>query len=474
MKIINRIKYLTILFLTGVLIISCQKDDPAKTQTANENNVYVNNWILENMQLWYFWNNQMNTTGDKNTDPDAYFHSLLYSGDRFSWIQDNYQELLNSLKGITKEAGFEFTLYREAAGSDNVIAQIVYVKPNSPASSAGLVRGDVITHINDTHFTVSNYKDLLELMKQNYSIRYKSANPDTKSFGDEKTASLAPVEYTEDPNYLSKVIEVSDKKIGYYVYNFFADGPTATSTSYITGMDNIFQNFKSQGITDLVLDLRFNSGGSETSANNLSSLIGLSVDSSKIFVKKQYNSTVEAEISKLPNSESYFTAKFRTKDANVGSQLSNNRVYILTSHRSASASELVINALKPYMDVYIIGDTTYGKNVGSFSLFEENDPKNTWGMQPIVVKVFNTLNQSDYSEGFVPNIEKLDNSLYIYPLGDTKEVLLAQAIAQITGTIISSREADSPQLHPVGHSIDNKRRSYNLLMDKNHIPAISF
>jgi carboxyl-terminal processing protease len=462
--------YQTALFFVAAAILLGCKHDPDPTP-ANANNTYVNNWILENMQYWYFWKDQMSTSGDKNQAPDTYFKSLLYSGDRFSWIQDNYQELLNSLKGITKEAGFEFVLYREASGSNDVIAQVVYVKPNSPAATAGLVRGDVITHINDQHFTVANYQDLLELMKENYTIKYKSTDAETQTYSAEKTASLTTTEYTEDPNYLHKVIEANDRKIGYYVYNFFADGPTSGSKVYNDAMDAIFSEFKSAGITDLVLDLRYNSGGAETSANNLASLIGTGVDNTKIFAKKQYNDKVEADFQKEANAQEYLTSKFSTKTQNIGSQLTNSRVYILTSHRSASASELVINALKPFMDVFIIGDTTYGKNVGSISLYAENDSKNTWGMQPIIVKVSNTLGQSDYSTGFYPNVIHPDKSLFVYPLGDTRETLLSLAIGQITGTASTGRDMlNAPRLDEIGHSLDGKRRSYNLIMDRSHLP----
>jgi carboxyl-terminal processing protease len=458
-----------ILFFGLSFFSACHEDDN-KPAVTNEANNHVNSWILENMNTYYLWNDQMNTSGDKNQDPSTFFKSLLYSSDRFSWIQDNYQDLLNSLKGITKEAGFEFVLYRESQGSDNVIAQVVYVKPGSPAETAGLVRGDVISHINDKQFTVTNYKDLLGEMSANYTIRYKSINVADETFSDEKTTSLSTVEYSENPNFLHKVIEINDHKIGYYIYNFFADGPDAASQVYTNEMDQVFADFKAAGITDLILDLRYNSGGAETSANNLASLIGVGVDSSKVFASKHYNTTIEAELKKEANSESYFTAKFRTKVQNIGSLLQNNRVYILTSHRSASASELVINALKPYMDVFLIGDVTYGKNVGSFSLYDETDPKNKWGMQPIVVKVFNSLGQSDYSSGFTPNVTQLDNGLFIYPLGDTKEVLLGNAIGQITGTATTGRAASvGEELQVIGHSLDAKRRSYQLTVEQKNL-----
>jgi carboxyl-terminal processing protease len=460
--------YYGILLSVTLIFASCSKDDPSPSPNANSAaNTHVNDWILENMQYWYLWKDNMAAGADKTQAPDAYFKSVLYSGDRFSWIQDNYQELLNLLKGVTKEAGFEFVLYKDKENTNNVIAQISYIKPNSPAAAAGLVRGDIITHINDKQMTVDNYQSLLDEMKSTYTIRYKSEDPAAETFSEIKTASLSPVEYSEDPSFMHKVIEVNDRKIGYYVYNLFADGPTASSTTYNDEMDQIFAEFKAQGITDLVLDLRYNTGGAETSATNLSSLIGNSVNASKVFAKREYNSVVMDAIVKDPTlGPTFLTRNFKTKDSNIGSLLKNNRVYILTSHHTASASELVINSLRPYMDVFLIGDVTYGKNVGSISLYDDKDAKNTWGMQPIVVKIFNSLGQSDYASGFTPNVLDKDNRLYIYPLGDPHEALLAHAIGQITGTETSGRIAPrGDEREIVDHSVGHNRRSYSLIID---------
>jgi C-terminal processing protease CtpA/Prc len=269
----------------------------------------------------------------------------------------------------------------------------------------------------------------------------------------------------ENPNYLSKVFEINGRKIGYYVYNFFATGTDNEAAVYDAEMDNIFAGFKAKGITDLVLDLRFNSGGSEVSANNLASLVAPD-PGNKLFFRREYNSKVENEILSDPNAGTDFLqSRLKTKAQNIGSQLS-GRVYILTGSRTASASELIINGLNPYMDVFLIGDVTYGKNVGSISLYDDTDPKNTWGMQPIVVKVYNSLNQSDYSNGFAPDIENKDNNIFIYPLGDPREELLSQAIEQITGVPTSGRKKFVGKTSEViGHSLDSKKRSFTLTVE---------
>ena len=447
-----------------VVVVSCDDNDDPTPAGISQNDIRINDWIQENMEYWYLWSNELPGSPDKNKKPDEFFQSLLTDDDRFSWIQENYQDLLNSLQGINREAGFEFVLYKED-GSENVIAQILYVKPASPAENAGLKRGDAITHVNNQQLNTSNYQAVLKSITEgNFSITYKPLLIDEEKFDVAKTVSLTSVIYTENPNYLSKVIDVGDKKIGYYVYNFFSSGTDGNRQKYDAEMESIFAGFQSKGITDLVLDLRFNSGGSEVSANNLASLIAPSPQN-KIFFRREYNPQVEEEILSDPGlGESFLTSRLEAKAQNIGDLLS-GRVYILTSTRTASASELIINGLNPYMDVFLIGDVTYGKNVGSISIYDENDSQNTWGMQPIIVKVYNSLNQSDYSNGFSPDIHDEDNDPYIYPLGDPREELLGKAIEQITGAPFPGRKTQGEKKEIIGHSLDSKRRSFMLNMD---------
>lgn len=447
--------------LLALIVFSCNNNEPEHPNTE------VNNWIYSNMNYWYYWNADLPASSNSSQNPDVYFNSLLNENDRFSWIQNNFLELKDLLQGVGKEAGYEVALFRERVDTDVLIGQIVYIKPGTPAEAAGLKRGDRINRINGMPITLSNYKNLLSSISEEHLLTYQSLDLASQAFGAEQELKVSSVVYAENPNFLTKIFEYNDRKVGYYIYNLFSVGPTSTSTQYNDEMDQVFAGFQSAGITDLILDLRFNSGGAETASTNLASLLGKDVDATKIFSFREYNANVTATIKKDPELiDQYLSIEFINKSQNIGSQLRNNRIYILTGSRTASASELLINGLRPYMDVFLIGSKTVGKNVGSITLNEENNPNNTWGMQPIVSKSFNSLNQSDYSAGFNPQILLEDNSEFPYPLGDPQERLLSRALQEITGETNSGRlNPYNPMGAEAGHSLDLKKRSNVLLLD---------
>ena len=180
-------------------------------------------------------------------------------------------------------------------------------------------------------------------------------------------------------------------------------------------------------MNELVLDLRLNGGGLISSADLLSSLIVKNPNANNVIHQDEWNANIKVKYPTLSN-----PTKFTVQPNN----LNLDRLVVLTSNGTASASELVINSLRPYMDVVIIGQNTYGKNVGSITIKDDQTPARwAWGMQPIVLRTVNSKGESAYGTktGFTPNFVVSDNVYPFKPWGDESETLLKKALEVITG-----------------------------------------
>jgi hypothetical protein len=182
----------------------------------------------------------------------------------------------------------------------------------------------------------------------------------------------------------------------------------------------------------------------------------------KVMNKKVFNATYTEYLTKQ-NGTSAFVTNFQNEANNIGDL---NRVFVLTSNGTASASELIINNLKPFMEVILVGDHTYGKNVGSFTI---TDDKNRWnyGLQPITFKIANSLDQSDYGtvNGFLPNIQVSDNVLPFKLLGDPAETLLSTAL-NVIGPVAYKANATSSNPKMIGSLIQKEAIGDNRNLDK--------
>jgi C-terminal processing protease CtpA/Prc len=452
----------SILFLAlAALAFSCQDNEDPLPAVDPGSDAAVNRWVLDVMEQVYYWLDDMRAPIAETSDPEDYFESLLFRPtDRFSVIYPDYQELINSLNGVTLEAGYEFTLYRDNQNENNVLAEVTYIKKNSPAAQVDLKRGDVIDRINGTQMTLSNYQELLGEIDGLHSLSFRRFDTNTGTFTPQSDVTLTAVQLAENPNFLDTIYTIDSEKIGYVVYHFFSPGP-GEDPVYDLEMDEIFGKFKAEGIDHLIVDFRYNGGGFVSSAVNLASLIAPGVSSSSVFSKTKYNDFLMENVETLRNVQT----PFRAKAQNLGNTLKGNRVYILTSSRTASASELIINGLRPYMDVFIIGDKTTGKNVGSVPFEDEENTQNTYGILPIVSQSFNSLDQSDYTTGFVPNITVRESQERLRPLGDLNELLLRTAISQITG-IPSGARFQQLDRKDVGSTLDSKVRNGVMIEQK--------
>lgn len=420
---------LLLFILACTVVVSCQNDDDNALSAPIDP---VNQWIFANMDFWYFWTDEMARDIDQSIDPEDYFDALLFEGDRFSIIVDDFDGLINSLDGVTLEPGYEVAFFRES-GTNNVLAAITYIKNPSPASDIGLVRGDLIRSVNGQSMDVDNFGSVFSQIFQNHTIEYLSFNASMESY-EERTADLIVEQVVENPNFLDSIYTTqSGAKVGYYVYNFFRRGVDG-GAEYQSEQEEVFADFKAANIEELIIDLRYNGGGSTSAAIDLASFIAPGVVEGDLFFSNSWNDRAEESITNDPDlGTEFLTGRFLNKNFNIGEQLA-NRVYVLTGSGTASASELIINGLRPFIDVIVVGDTTVGKNVGSVPFGDSNNENNNYGILPITFQIENVLGQSDYAEGFVPNILVNDLELPLLELGDINEPLLSNALADIDGT----------------------------------------
>lgn len=419
---------------------------------------YVNGWIYENMEIYYLWNDKLSKSPNYSLNPKKFFDSILYKynkntnpqGDRFSWIQEDYQELLNSLSGVAShEIGFEYIFIAANEERTQYYALVLYPRKGSDAHAKGITRGTFVTQVNGQNITPDNYRSVFggTGTKTLSTAKWELNSENQYRLADTGTVSVQMhSNFAENPIYLDSVYTVGDKKIGYLAYNFFAPDKGDKSYSYDKQLMNTLGNIKAKGASEMVLDLRYNGGGSVSTAVALASALVQNRSTNNVLVTSQYNAIVHNALLKEEGKDYnkvYFIDKISTDKTTIDvPSLNLPKLYVLVTGWSASASELIINGLKPYMDVILIGETTYGKNVGSISLYEKNDAKNKWGMQPIVVRYANSLGNSDFTAGFAPNYEVDEfDELRLVKFGDSSDPLLGKALSLITGQTMTSRAA---------------------------------
>lgn len=431
-------KYSPIAYLILVLFVTgCKKNDvdPVVVSTNGTDSTIssVNSWVYEVMNDAYFWYKDLpaENTLDKSLDPNDFFEKLVYQRntvDRFSMITDDIDALQNEFNGISKIYGISYSISYLDESQTNLGLFLNLVVKGSPAEAAGLKRGDIILKVNGTQLTAANYASVLN--SEETAVFTLGTLTNGVITAKNSSVTVTKAEVSEDPVVFSAVINKADygKKIGYLVYTQFVPGigEGAEENKYDNELRSAFANFKSQGVNELVLDLRFNSGGYISSANTLASLIGKNISSSKIFYKEQWNEKYIAywKKSKGANALNY---TFLNEASNIGSNLS--RVFVLTSNGTASASELVINGLKPYMDVITIGEHTAGKNLFG-SLVSDDQNRWKWGVYMMLGQTANASDQSDYGtvNGMTPTYIVEDNVVPYKPFGDENETLLRKAL----------------------------------------------
>lgn len=463
--------YLLILVLSTLLFNSCERDNNGNEDQKDDfTNEEVSEWIYGWMNTIYLWNEEIpqGINPASESDPIGFFNELLYrEEDKWSYATDDFEEFYAELSGTPTSMGFS-PAFGRISSTDRVFIAVEYVIPGTPASEAGLKRGDIILTIDETELNTSNYYELYS--KDSYSAGLGVYDPVSNSLEDaNKSVSLTARVITSQPVIHHEVINYQDKKIGYLVYVDFLSG---ISNVFVGELDNVIAELASAGIDELIVDLRYNPGGEIKMASYLASSIAplnLSVFSNVLvsYVYNEYLNQLFLEEGG-PNSRD-LNLYFPGSDFN----LNMDRIYFMTSSGTASASELVITGLEPYIDVVIVGDTTYGKYTGAWVWPDtETPPRHNYAIIPIVLKYANSEGVTEFKNGLLPDYPMNDQVLGAGEFGSFSDPLLAKTLEVITGVnpMPASKKAG---VYPDYEIIPDHRRVFRKSIDPEILDPLS-
>ena len=465
------LKLLLVLFLA-----SCSTDDDELTRnptptTIDFSQVEVQDFIWKGLNIYYLWKDEVSLLSDDQDDvpenyfnllnsnsPEPFFQSLLHPADKersFSWMVEDYIALENSFSGISKSNGVVYRLAQQTGDPSKILGYVRYILPDSDAVGKDIKRGDVFYAVDGVDLTLNNYSQLLS--SDSYTLSMAELNAGDP-IPNGKEVSLTKSEYQENPVYISKVIEQAGMKIGYLMYNRF-NGEFDQELNAAVG------ELKAEGVSELILDLRYNPGGSVRTSTYLASMItGQFKD--ELYAKERWNNLLQNWFE--DNHPDWIVNKFTDRmyktnadgSVDVDEQINHlnlSNLYVITTGSTASSSELIINGLNPYINVTTIGTKTVGKYVGSITLYDsenftraEANPNHTYAMQPIVLETVNRVGVNA-PNGFAPDIEQIEYVSQFEELGNPNEPLLALALQAVTGSSKVSTEKDRLQKIDLKH-----------------------
>ena len=377
---------------------SCNKDsdEPAAIEE--------NEALYELMNDYYYWNDELpelnpNVYESPYTLLEALRHRPL---DRWSYIstykehQDYYVE--------SKYIGHGFGSAWDGDGK----LRITLVYAQTQIHEAGVRRGWILEAINGVSLqTTHNINQMVGENAVGVNNNFLFRKPDNTLV----ELSLQKQEVAMNNVLHVEVFERASRKIGYIVLNAFTE-PT------LVELQVAFAYLANEGIQELILDLRYNGGGQDYVANNLAGMIGGLKVAGKTFIKYEFNADLSSE-------------NFSYDFVEVDVQLDIDRLITICSNQTASASEVIINGLRPYMPVFTVGEKTYGKPMG-MQVWNYSDE---YMYVPITFKVKNANDEGDYFDGIEADILAIDDLKRNF--GDPEEASLKQALAFIEQGLVA-------------------------------------
>jgi carboxyl-terminal processing protease len=407
----KKLSYILIFLL--LLAVSCEKKtDPEPVTEVTP--AMARDTLYYIMKQWYYWYDKMpSVTKEDYKDPYELLKAMRYTTlDKWSNVQD-YDAFMAKEQGSFVGHGFRI-------GLDNTSkARIVLIYKNSQLYSSGVRRGWIVKKINNVEVAplllndLTGYSNLIGPSTAGITNTFLFEKPD----GSELTVTATKTELTINAVLHYDTLHLKTGITGHLVYEqFISPSEQELSTA--------FSFFKATGVKNIILDLRYNLGGLVPVAQSLGSYIAGNEKAGTIFVKLLHNNK---------NQNQNSTINYKTTSYPIGSQ----KVAIITTYNTASASELIINGLKPFTSIVTIGDTTRGKPMGMYAWFCAEK----YAFLPVTFKTVNSLNEGEFYDGFAP--DKLANDDITHDFGDRKELCLKQAISWMeTGSFTSKGVED--------------------------------
>jgi C-terminal processing protease CtpA/Prc len=447
-------------------------DDPMEDPMEDPASVAdypVQDFMWQTMNLYYFYQESVANLADNKfpsledqsyadflaskENPFDFYDVLLSSEDRFSFLSDDYKELTSSFQGVSKSDGVDFGLLTYGSTGRDVLGYVRYIEAGSDADGKEIKRGDIFIGVNGTNLNLDNYVELLFGDLDTYTLNFAAIIDNTVTPTGRELTLTKQENFAGNPIQVNTVIEVDDKKIGYLMYNQFS----GTSGE---ALNDAFGELKNAGITDMVLDLRYNPGGFGYITQILGSLI-YGPNTEEVFFKRRFNSKLEEAFGVDEGTK--FVATTGTSGGNNDTPLNSlnlNKIHVIATGSSASASELLMNGLAPYVEVVHVGSRTVGKNQGSLTFVDDPEngnvydseregqinPDNQWAIQPIISQTENSEGFGEYQNGLIPDIEIIEDITDLGTLGFPNERLLGRAIQDIRGI---TGKTDFTPVYPV-------------------------
>jgi hypothetical protein len=430
------------LFIGLTIFASCRKNNSGGNGPSPDE--ILKDTVLSLTRDVYLWNDQIPSDFNARAfeSPVEIMEAIRqYSSepgfsdpvDHYSFAM-NQQEWDNLSNGITSDFGLNAFFFND----DDLRVRLV--EENSPAGKAGIKRGWKFLKVaGSTDISSSNTDFLVQNIYASGTTAFTFQKPD----GSTVDITLNSETYQEHPVVLDSIYTEGAKKAGYLVFNSFL----GDTSQVISEFARVFDRFVTEGVTDVIVDLRYNGGGYVSVSEALANFLIKPSANGNIMMTQQYN-------------ENYSDLNDVTVFRKRGS-LNVNNIYFVVTDNTASASELLINNLKPFMNVKLVGpEATYGKPVGFYPI-----PAGSWYIFPVSFRSTNGVGQGNYFDGIAVD-QQVDDGLD-KDWGDTSESALATVLNHInTGSF-------SVVQRPGLNSVIEKNREGNKKLNRNFKGAIS-